>query len=737
MKKTILSIDGMTCSACSTGLEKYLNKQNGVISASVNLVLAQALIEYEDKLSIEELETFVKEAGFTSLGIYNLKQEKKKDNNKLFFIIYGVLAIFLLYVSMSHMIGLPTIPFLNMTSYPVNYAICLLVLTIPFLIYGKDIFTSGIKNIFHKTPNMDTLVTIGVFASFFYSIFSMIMILLDYNTMMYIQCLYFESCAMIIYFIKLGRYIDGRSKEKTKEALKELVQITPTKAILKKNEKEIEITIDEVQKNDILVCKPGMKIAVDGIIINGESHLEEAFITGESTPVKKKINDKVIAGSINIDGYIEYQAEKIGKESTISEIVRLVVEATNTKAPIQRFADKVSGYFVPAIILIAIITFIMYLLLGNTVSISITTFVTILVVACPCALGLATPLAIVVSEGLCAKNGVLVKTSEILENAHKVDTIVFDKTGTLTYGNLKISKIFNYSSYPDNELIEIAGTLEAKSTHPIAKAFENYIANQNLKIESVSNFKNISGIGLQGDIQDKKIYVGNHKLFTMLKINNQYEKDEKELQSLGNSIVYIIENDKVIGLIGVKDIVRENAKETIQRLQALGKNVIMLTGDNEKTAHMIADLVGIDTVIANVMPQDKVKVIKDFIEKGKNVMMVGDGINDAPSLATANIGISVNRGTDIAADSSDVILMNDNLEKILSFIDISKKTIRNIKQNLFWAFFYNVCMIPIAIGIFRPVGIVMNPMLAGFAMTISSLTVVFNALRFKQRSIKK
>ena len=302
MKKTILSIDGMTCSACSTGLEKYLNKQNGVISASVNLVLAQALIEYEDKLSIEELETFVKEAGFTSLGIYNLKQEKKKDNNKLFFIIYGVLAIFLLYVSMSHMIGLPTIPFLNMTSYPVNYAICLLVLTIPFLIYGKDIFTSGIKNIFHKTPNMDTLVTIGVFASFFYSIFSMIMILLDYNTMMYIQCLYFESCAMIIYFIKLGRYIDGRSKEKTKEALKELVQITPTKAILKKNEKEIEITIDEVQKNDILVCKPGMKIAVDGIIINGESHLEEAFITGESTPVKKKINEKVIACSINIDG---------------------------------------------------------------------------------------------------------------------------------------------------------------------------------------------------------------------------------------------------------------------------------------------------------------------------------------------------------------------------------------------------------------------------------------------------
>ncbi len=732
MKKIILSIDGMTCSACSSGLEKYLNKQDGVISASVNLVLAQALIEYEDNLTIEQLETYVKEAGFESLGIYNGEQEKKKDNGKLLLVIYGVLALIVLYVSMSHMVGLPVIPFLHMMYHPINYAICLLILTIPFLIYGKDIFVSGIKNILHKTPNMDTLVTIGVFSSLSYSIFSTIMILLDNNTMMYIESLYFESCAIIIYFIKLGRYIDGRSKEKTKEALKELVQITPTKAVLKRDGKEVEVTIDEVKKNDILICKPGMKIAVDGIITNGETHLDEAFITGESVPAKKSVNEKVVAGSINLDGYIEYKAERIGKDSTISEIVRLVVEATNTKAPIQRLADKVSGYFVPAIIIIAILTLISYLLLGNSVSMSITTFVTVLVVACPCALGLATPLAIVVSEGLCAKNGILVKTSETLENAHKVDTIVFDKTGTLTYGNLKVSKVFNYSKYKDYELIEKVASIEAKTTHPISKAFETYVSEHKLKVNEVDNFKNISGIGLQGNINNKKIYVGNNKLLSKLKINKNYEKDEKELSTLGNSIIYVIEEDKVIGLIGVKDIVRDNAKKTISRLKKLGKNIIMLTGDNKETAHIIANSVGIDTVIANVMPQDKTKVIKDLIKVGNNVMMVGDGINDAPSLATANIGVSVNGGTDIAADSSDVILMNDNLERIVSLIYISKKTIRNIKQNLFWAFFYNVCMIPIAIGLFRSFDIVMNPMIAGFAMTISSLTVVFNALRLKR-----
>ena len=731
MQKIILSIAGMTCSACSSGLEKYLNKQEGIINANVNLVLAQALIEYEDKLTIEDLEIFVKEAGFKSLGIYNEKQEKKTDPAKFFLVIYGILALIILYISMSHMVGLPVISFLHMMYHPINYAICLLVLTIPFLIYGRDLFINGIKNICHKTPNMDTLVTLGVLASFGYSIFSTIMILLNNNRMLYIESLYFESCAIIIYFIKLGRYIDRRSKEKTKEALKELVQITPDKAFIKKDGKEVEVTIDEIKINDILLCKPGMKVAVDGIITNGETHLDEAFITGESVPVKKSVDDKVVAGSINLDGYIEYKAQKIGKDSTISEIVRLVVEATNTKAPIQRLADIVSCYFVPIIIIIATLTFISYLLMGNTVSTSITTFVTVLVVACSCALGLATPMAIVVSEGLCAKNGILVKSSETLENAHKVDTIVFDKTGTLTYGNLQISKIFNYSQYNNYELIRKVASIEAKTTHPIAYAFETYIMEHKLNVDQVTNFKNIPGIGLRGNIDNKTIYVGNNKLITKLNISNQYEQDEKKLRILGNSIIYVIEDNSVIGLVGVKDVVRDNVKKTIQRLKNMGKSIIMLTGDNKDTAHIIASSVGIDTVISNVMSQDKTKMIKDLIEQGHKVMMVGDGINDAPSLATANIGVSVNGGTDIAADSSNVILMNDNLEKIVSLMDISKKTIRNIKQNLFGEFFYNVCMIPIAIGLLRKFDIVMNPMIAGFTMTVSSLTVVFNALRLK------
>ena len=503
-------------------------------------------------------------------------------------------------------------------------------------------------------------------------------------------------------------------------------------ALLKVNNKEKEVSIDEVKKNDILICKPGMKIAVDGVITSGKSYIDESFITGESIPVKKTIDDKVVAGSINVDGYIEYKAQKIGKNSTISEIVRLVVEATSTKAPIQRIADKVSSYFVPSVMLIAFITFILYLIFNSSFNEAIISFVTVLVVACPCALGLATPLAIVISEGVCAKNGILVKSSETLENANKVDTIVFDKTGTLTYGNLKISKIYNYSNYSDEELIKKIASIETKSTHPIKNAFINYIEERNIKLDEISNFKNISGIGLEANIVKNKIYIGNNKLFKKLKIDNAYTNDEKKLSNLGNSIVYVIENKNVLGLIGVKDIIRDNAKDTIKYLKKLDKKIIMLTGDNENTANIIAQSIGIKDVISNVMPQEKVKVIKNLIKDGNNVMMVGDGINDAPSLVSADIGVSMNSGTDIAADSSDVILMNDDLEKIISLISISKKTISNIKQNLFWAFFYNVCMIPIAIGLLKPFNISMNPMFAGFAMMISSLTVVFNSLRLKK-----
>lgn len=732
MKKIILNIGGMSCSACSNGLEKYLNKQKGIIDSTVNLVMAQASISYDETISLEDIERYIKEAGFKSLGEYNSKSiERKNKQQNINLIIFTVLALIILYISMSHMLKLPVIPFLDMMKYPVNYTVCLFILTIPFLIYGMDIFKSGIKNLIHKTPNMDTLVSLGVVSSLLYSIFNAVIVIT--RDTKYVSNLYFESCAIIIFFIKLGRYIDSRSKEKTKSSIKDLVTITPSTALLKVNDKEVEVTIDEVKKGDILIAKPGMKIAVDGVITKGSTHVDESFITGESIPVKKEIGSKLIAGSYNHDGYVEYEAVKIGKDSTISEIVKLVVEATNTKAPISKIADKVSGYFVPTIIVIALITLVTYIILGSDLSNAITHFVTVLVVACPCALGLATPLAMVVSVGMCAKNGILVKKSSTLESAHKIDVVVFDKTGTLTYGKLKVHKIFNYSEYEDDKLIRLVSSLEKNSTHPIAQSLISYAKDKNIELYDVDNFKNIDGIGLKGSINNSEIYIGNNKLFSLLNIENNYTNDELELSNVGCSIIYIIENNNVIGLIGIKDIIRSEALYTIKKLKKMNKEIIMLTGDNDVSAHIVADTLGIDNVVANILPSEKTNIIKRLINDGKKVMMIGDGINDAPSLASATIGVSINGGTDIAIDSSDIILMHDNLIQIIDLINISKKTIINIKENLFWAFFYNMCMIPVAAGLF----ISMNPMIGSMAMMLSSFTVILNSLRLKMIKLEK
>lgn len=737
MKKVVLSIDGMTCSACSNGLEKYLNKQNGIKSATVNLVMANALIEYDENiLNLEKIEEFVEEAGFKSLGIYNENSEKKQNKNeKVKFIIFSVLAVALMYISMGHMIGLPNFSFLDMHMHPLIYAGTLLALTIVFVVYGFDIIKSGFKNLIHKAPNMDTLVAMGVITSILYSIYGMYMIAKGHHE--YVENLYFESAAIVIFFIKLGRYIDGISKDKTKEAIQKLVQITPKEAVIKVNGEEKKVTIDEIKKGDIVVSKPGEKIAVDGEIITGKAHLDESFITGESKPASKTEGSKVIAGSINYDGYIEYEAEKIGKESTISEIVRLVIEATNTKAPIAKVADTVSGYFVPAVILIAIITFIAYLILGNTVSIAINVFVTMLVVACPCSLGLATPLAIVVSEGVCANNGILVKKSEILENAEKTTTVVFDKTGTLTYGKLKIAQIINYSKMQEKELMQIVGSLEKKSTHPIGKAFEDYLNENKIEVLEVKDFKDVSGYGIIGKIAENAVILGNSKILKKYDITNSHKQDEEKLAKEGNSIIYVVINNEISAIIGVNDIVRENSKEVISKLNKNKIETVMLTGDNTQTAEKIAKEIGITTVISNVTPREKTEVVKKLKVEGKYVMMCGDGINDSPALASSNIGVSVNSGTDIAMDSSDVILTRNDLNSILNLINISKKTIRNIKQNLFWAFFYNSLMIPIAMGLFSKWGITINPMIASFAMVISSLTVTLNALRLKRIKINK
>lgn len=731
MKKVLLKIDGMTCSACSTGLEKYLNKQDGIKQATVNLIMNNANIEYDDrKLNLEQVEKFVEKAGFLSLGIDNFeKEEKKKTNEKYKLLATTVISILVLYISMSHMVGLPVIPFLNMMIYPVNYAISLFILTTIVLILGKDILRNGYKNLIHKTPNMDTLVMIGVLASYIYSIYGTIQILKGHA--MHVEELYYESSAVVIFFIEIGRYIENKNKDKTKEALQQLMTITPNNAVILKDGKEIIVTLDEIQKGDIVICKPGEKIAVDGEVVEGTTHINESFITGESVPVKREKGSKVIAGSINYEGTIKYKAEKIGKESTVSEIVRLVTQATSTKAPIAKIADTISGYFVPVVLIIAFLAFGIWMLISKNFATAINIFVSILVVACPCSLGLATPLAIVIASGNSSKKGILVKTSETLENAHKVKTICFDKTGTLTKGELSISKLYNYSNIDEKEILKIVASIENKSEHPIARAIVKKAQDEKIKLEEIKEFKAIPGFGVEAIIESgEKYLIGNKKLMLENNIKIENEKDEQELVSDGNSILFVSSNNKIVALIGVKDILKENVKEVIKKLKQRKINLVMLTGDNEKTAEIIAKEIGIEKVISNVTPKEKAEQIKKLKEDGI-VMMCGDGINDSVSLVTADIGVSVSSGTDIAMDSSQVVLMSDNLEKIDDLIDISKKTIRNIKQNLFWAFFYNICMIPIACGVLIPFGISMNPMIAAFAMTVSSLTVVLNALRLR------
>ncbi len=734
MKKIILSIDGMTCSACSNGLEKYLNKQNGIVEANVNLVMGNATIRYDEQiLEVSKLEEFVKQAGFKSLGEFKeINTQKQNKKEKVKFIIFTILAVILMYIAMGHMVNLPIFEFLDVKVNPINYTLCLFLFAIAFMGYGFDILKNGYKNLIHKTPNMDTLVGIGVISSFLYSIYSMVRIINGDGEN--IHNLYFESTAIIIYFIKLGRYLDGISKDKTREAIQKLVKITPNQATIKVDGKEKKVTLDEIHKGDIVISKPGEKVAVDGEIMEGMAHFDESFITGESKPVNKGKGDKVIAGSINYDGYVEYKAEKIGKESTISEIVRLVVEASNTKAPIAKLADTVSSYFVPVVIVISILTFVACLLIGYEFSNSLIRFVTILVVACPCSLGLATPLAIVVSEGLCASNGILVKKSEILENAEKVNTIVFDKTGTLTYGKLKIAEIKNYSEIETDKLLQLVGSIESKSTHPIGKAFENYLEENKIEKLEVKEFENVTGLGIIGKVEGQKLILGNAKILNDYQVENRYYQEEEALTKKGNSIVYVANEHEILALIGVNDVVRENAKEVIQELNKNKVETVMLTGDNKGTAEKIAKEIGITKVISNVLPAQKTQAIKELKEQDKYVMMCGDGINDSPALATANIGVSVNSGTDIAMDSSDVILTRNDLSSILNLINISKKTVKNIKQNLFWAFFYNCLMIPIAMGFFTKWGITINPMMASFAMMFSSITVILNALRLKRVS---
>ena len=715
MKKVILNIEGMTCSACSNGLEKFLSKQDGIISVSVNLVMATALIEYDEKLTVKDLNRFVKEAGFKSLGE---KKEKNNNANFVILIVFSILGIILMYISMGQMFNLPIPNILNMVQNPKIYAISLMLLSLLFIFYGFDIIKNGFKNIVHKMPNMDSLVGVGVIVNFVYSLWNTVQVFMG-NTNL-VHHLYFESSAIIILFVKVGRFIDKKNKDKAVDTIKNLVTITPKKGTILKDNKEIEVNINEIEKGDIVVSKPGEKIAVDGTIINGKTHTDESFITGESKPVSKSIGDNVIAGSVNYDGYIKYKAERIGKDSSISNIVTMVVEATNTKAPIARVADKISGYFVPTIFIISLVAFVLNLVLTTDINEAILALVSVLVVACPCALGLATPLAMVVAIGNCSKNGILVKSSEILEATNKIDTIVFDKTGTLTTGKMTI-----VDGVYSKENLKILKSLEKNSNHPLAKS----IYNDEKDIFSVEEFKEEPGLGIKGKINGIQYFAGDYKYVEKMQVENKLKVEEEKIISKGESIVYLFNKKETLLIIGLADTIKKDVVKTVNELKKLDKKIFMLTGDNDKTAKIIAKQVGIENVISNVSPKQKLEKIKE-LNSNNNCAMVGDGINDSPSLKTATIGISVENGTDISADSSDVILLNENMSNILKLFKIGKNTIRIIKQNLFWALFYNICMIPLATGLFP---ISLNPMIASLAMTLSSLTVVLNSLRLLKK----
>ena len=729
MKKIILKVGGMTCSACSSGLEKYLKKQEGILDVEVNLVLQEVFVVYEN-LSLEQVENYIREAGFVSLGENSEeKVEKGKRREKTKFIIFSILAVIVFYLSMGDMLGFSS------GIDPKLKVLMLFFLTVGFFYYGYDILKKGFLNLWRKIPNMDTLVTIGVMSSFLYSLVGMVRVFC--GEVEAFHEIYFDSSVFVIYFIKLGRLIDGESRKKTTDAIGELVQLTPERALLMVGEEEKEVTLDEVRVGDVLVVKPGMRVAVDGVICTGAAHFDESFLTGESVPVKRSVGERILTGSMNYDGYVLYEAQDIGKNSMISGIVRYVKEAIHTKAPIARVADQVSGFFVPVVMILAFVTFVVYLLMGYPLGEALTFFVTVLVVACPCALGLATPLSIVVSMGVCAKKGILVKNSEILENAHKVETVVFDKTGTLTYGKLKVSQVICEDTSQEKEVMSVVASIERLSSHPIASAFLHYAEENLLRFHRVTDFEDIAGVGVKGCFLGKNYYIGNEKLFDLLGIENMYKKEQKSFGKMGNSVVFVIREEKVLAVIGVKDQVRKNMKEVMEKLQQMGKETVMLTGDHELVAQRISRELGMDKFIAGVLPEEKATVLSKIKESGRKVMMVGDGVNDAPSLAVADIGVSLMGATDIATSSAGVVLNTNDLTTLVDLVIISKRTLQIIKENLFWAFLYNVCMIPVAMGWFRRFGIVIGPSMAGLAMTLSSFTVVLNSLRLKRILVER
>ncbi|HFI5544834.1 TPA: heavy metal translocating P-type ATPase [Streptococcus agalactiae] len=737
-KETFL-IDGMTCASCALTIEKAVNKLDHVDSAVVNLATEKMTVTFDDTtLSPNVIEKCVSESGYEASLFKEETSKSQSERHQLAiekmwhrFWMSAVATIPLLYISMGPMINLWLPSFLMPDKGPLNYGMIQLLLTLPVMYFGRIFYQNGFKALFKRHPNMDSLVAIATTAAFIYSLYGLYEIL--QGDIHYAHQLYFESVAVILTLITLGKYFEILSKGRTSASIEKLLTLSAKEARVIKDGEDYMVPLDKVKIGETILVKPGEKIPLDGHVVAGESSIDESMLTGESIPVEKKVGSKVYGASINGQGSLTIFVEKEAGGSLLSQIINLVEAAQTSKAPIANLADKVSGVFVPFVIVIAILSGLSwYLILGQSFAFSLKIMIAVLVIACPCALGLATPTAIMVASGKAAENGILFKGGEVLEKAHHIDTIVFDKTGTLTKGKPEVVAIKTYGGDKEEFLGQVA-SVEKLSNHPLSQTIVNKAKEKELPLREVMAFKNILGYGLSATINGKTMLVGNANLMTKNDVNLDLAKADIEIaQEEAQTVVYVSENGVLSGLITLTDQLKTDSQETVKQLQRLGFNLVLLTGDNKASADAIAQKLGITTVVSEVLPDQKANVILELKEKGGQIAMVGDGINDAPALASSDVGISMSSGTDIAIESADIVLMKPELTDLLKAMTISKQTIQIIKENLFWAFFYNVLAIPVAMGVLHLFGgPLLNPMLAGLAMAFSSVSVVLNALRLK------
>lgn len=733
------NVTGMTCSACSAHVEKSVKKLNGVKSVNVNLLQNNMHVDFDETaVSVDDIINAVVSGGYGA-SVAGKKQEKKDNkidneisNMKFRLIVSLVCLVPLMYISMGHMWGWPFLSVFHGAENGITFALTQMLLTLPIMYVNRKYYITGFKTLFHGAPNMDSLIAIGSGAAFTYGIIAIYCIGYGLGhgdkefAHSYMMNLYFESAAMILALITLGKFLESRAKGKTSQAIEKLIDLSPKTAVVIRDGKEVTVGVDDVQIGEIVVVKAGQSVPLDGVIVEGNGAIDESAITGESIAVEKNIGDKVIGATINKSGYFKFKVEKVGEDTALSQIIHLVEEASASKAPIAKLADKVSGIFVPVVISIAVITIIVWLLLGKGVSFALSMGISVLVISCPCALGLATPTAIMVGTGKGAQYGILTKSAESLETAHQVDTVVLDKTGTITEGKPSVTDIAPVG-ISDKELLQIAASIEYLSEHPLAKAIVEKA--DGLKFSDVADFEQIVGQGVKGNVDGKKVLAGNYK---MMRENNIEVSEDEIFANDGKTSLYFAVDNKFVGIIAVADTIKETSRQAIEDMRNMGLDVIMLTGDNAVTANAIKNKLSLSSAVAEVLPSDKEDEVRKLQQNGHKVAMVGDGINDAPALTRADVGIAIGAGTDIAIESADIVLMKSDLQDVVTSIELSHSVIKNIKENLFWAFFYNALGIPIAAGVLYGIaGLKLNPMIAALAMSFSSVFVVSNALRLR------